>query len=278
MEIPSVKLISEPTVIPLASMELDPEGLNALYDWVKENRAECLPEEPEDRSRRGWSLFPHEGREGTGNELLGEIAGRTCYMSFGAKAGRKSNAAYLAHTQAGPHPHRSILYHPKMSFFLGGISRALSHELIRHYVGADREEEGSPSQESTRYTEHPGSFVIPPRIAGNPTAIREFRGNVTEAYREYRRYLDAETRRYREENGSDPKGLERKRIYEDAAMRLPASASTSFVWTTNPIAIRKLLSERADESANLEIARLARKWAATCELRWPGFFPAEVNR
>ena len=40
---------------------------------------------------------------------------------------RKSNADYIAHTQQGDVPHASILYHAKMSFFIAGVSRRVSH-------------------------------------------------------------------------------------------------------------------------------------------------------
>src|SRR5580693_6100021 len=137
-----------PTIFPLAEMSLSMIGVEGMLEWVRSHRPECIPEGCDD----GMALFPHggvdeaSGRELTANELLVELAGRKCYDSFGDKAGRKSNAEYIANTQGGDIPHASILYHAKMAFFFGGISRRVSHEIIRNYVGADREEEGSPSQ------------------------------------------------------------------------------------------------------------------------------------
>lgn len=270
-----VRLITAPVVIPMMEMAFIPGALRALADWVREYRPECLPGEADPE---GWDLFPHdgteEGRTLTANELYAELCGRNCYHSYGAAAGRKTNSAYIAHSQSGRVPHRSILYHPKMSFFVAGVSRHLTHELMRHYVGADRDQEGSPSQESTRYTLSPGHFVVPPRVLeAGAGAVEEFRVRVQSAYTNYRTYVEGELAHYaRNHDGTAPRGLERKRIYEDAATILPHSVATSVMWTTNPIAAGKMFTEREDESAGLEFRRLAGVWRRECA-RWANLFP-----
>jgi thymidylate synthase (FAD) len=281
----TIRLITEPTVIVLADMRLDTSGMNELLDWVQDYRPECVPDElPADEYHRAMSLFPHHGRqeapnqyaaagrEITNNELLVELAGRECYHSYGLKAGRKSNAEYIAHTQSGSIPHASIMYHAKMTFFLAGISRRVSHELIRHYVGADRSEEGSPSQESTRYTFHPGHFAVPPYVVENDRTD-VFRVVMQQAYDCYLAFVESEVAIYEAHHGSKPTGLDRKRIYEAAAGLLPMQACTSLVWTTNPMALAKLFRERCDISADREFSRFAVKWRAIAEARWPNLFP-----
>jgi len=196
-----------------------------------------------------------------------------CYHSYGAKAGKKSNAQYIAHTQSGAVPHRSIMYHAKMTFFVGGISRRVSHELIRHYVGADRSEEGSPSQESTRYTHHPGHFVVPPKMAEDGNAVEQFMASMSSAYTAYHEYIEREVEAYRAASGEEPKGLSRKRIYEAAAGLLPMQAATSLVWTANPVSLAKMFLERTDESSDAEFRRLALHWQKLCVARWPNLFP-----
>lgn len=268
-----VTALFQPTVILLAEMSLVPQGLDDLVEWVGDYRPECLPgEDP-----TGADLFPHDGTEDgrtlTGNELLVELSGRNCYLSYGLKAGKKSNAQYIAHTQSGAVPHRSIMYHAKMTFFVGGISRRVSHELIRHYVGADRSEEGSPSQESTRYTHHPGHFVVPPKMMGDGNAVEQFMASMSSAYTAYHEYIDRETEAYRAASGEEPKGLSRKRIYEAAAGLLPMQAATSLVWTANPVSLAKMFAERTDETSDAEFQRLALRWQKLCVARWPNLFP-----
>jgi thymidylate synthase ThyX len=196
-----------------------------------------------------------------------------CYNSFGLKAGKKENADYIANTQQGDIPHASIMYHAKMSFFIGDVSRRVSHELIRNYVGADRDEEGNPSQESTRYTHHPGHFIVHPRTeAGGAESVEQFRQDMQSAYDAYLRYISREVEAYRAQHGKDPQQIDRKRIYECAADRLPMACATSWIWTTNPIALAKLFRERANEHADLEFQRFAYKWKALCLRRWPNLF------
>jgi thymidylate synthase ThyX len=162
-----------------------------------------------------------------------------------------------------------------MTFFLAGISRRVSHELIRHYVGADRSEEGSPSQESTRYTFHPGHFAVPPYvIARGLSAATGFHQAMESAYSNYLAFINREETLWESAHGKKPTAIDRKRIYEAAAGLLPMQACTSMVWTTNPLALSKLFSERCSEAADAEFQRFALKWRAVAEARWPNLFRA----
>lgn len=274
-------LTGGPIVTCIAEMQLDPDGVCEMADWVREKRPECLPSEYdsfEHSANKANSLFPHDGydqgRAVTDNELLVELSGRKCYDSFGLKAGKKTNREYIANTQKGDIPHASIMYHAKMTFFVAGISRRVSHELIRHYVGADRDEEGSPSQESTRYVEHAGRYIAHPFFIDDEVALENFRDACRENYTRYLGYITRQRDVYRmEHGGEDPKGLDRKRIFESASPYLMHSCETSFIWTTNPIALAKLLRERDNEAADLEFARLAKVWKRLAVKRWPNLFP-----
>jgi thymidylate synthase (FAD) len=276
-------LIGDPVVAPIAEMRLTVPGLDELIDWVAGHRPECLPHEQKHDDPVAWrELFPHpleeEGRPLSWNELLVELAGRKCYDSFGLKAGKKTNAEYIANTQAGDIPHASILYHAKMTFFIAGVSRRVSHELIRNYVGADRDEEGNPSQESTRFTHHYGFYVAHPYILGleEPERTLELGAFTHEMEQNYDGYLTFVRRRigtYEDAHGATPKGLDRKRIYEAASPYLSHACETSFIWTTNPMALAKMFRERDNEGADLEFRRLARAWKKLCLERWPNLFP-----
>jgi thymidylate synthase (FAD) len=255
-------------------MELEPTGVGEMIKWVRSRRPECLPDGSSEHALSNMmALFPHEDAV-SDNELLVELAGRKCYDSFGLKAGRKSNREYIANTQAGDVPHASIMYHAKMSFFIAGVSRRVSHELIRHYVGADRTEEGSPSQESTRYVEHSGCYIAHPAILDKSDELDCFKSAMSRNYAEYRDYIQRRTEAYQRDHvGAKPIGMERKRIFESASPYLSHACETSFIWTTNPIALAKMFKERDNEAADLEYLRLARKWKKVCFEHWPNLFP-----
>jgi len=289
-------LTGEPTVEIIAAMKLRPVGIEAMMHWVGTHRPECLPDDPEDQSWR--SLFPHSLEEATpndndsmvaqtraltDNELLVELAGRLCYHSFGKKAGKKSNKEYIANTQQGDIPHSSITYHAKLVFFFGGISRRVSHELIRNYVGADRTEEGAPSQESTRFTHHYGFFIEPPKYSSEEfdyagavhrrMMSNHFKESMQVAYDNYLAAVDTECAAFEVLHKKKPTSLDKKRIYEAASSFLPHQAETSFLWSTNVAAIAKLVRERANNAADLEIQRFARKLRRVAVDECPNLFP-----
>jgi thymidylate synthase (FAD) len=294
-------ITEEPTVEIIAEMAIDWHGVKGMAEWVKDRRPECLPDYEPISSRKEWEeywygrdtppesvLFPHylereeptientrnDNLELTSNALLAELAGRKCYDSFGEKAGRKSNKEYIAHTQEGEIPHASILYHAKFTFFFAGISRRVSQEMMRNYVGSDRDQEGSPSQESTRYTEQTGVFIAHPRIIGDETEMLLYRADMQEAYDSYLEFMERQVETYKDgHGGAEPKGMDRKRIYEAAIGRLPWDFETSFIWTTNPVALMKIFRERCDSAADLEFQRFAKKLRRVCFEREPNLFP-----
>ncbi|MBK9974040.1 MAG: FAD-dependent thymidylate synthase [Planctomycetes bacterium] len=111
-------------------------------------------------------------------QRIPELAGRICYMSFGDKQGRKDNKSYLGHIlEVG---HGSVLEHTVYSLLLTGISRSLTHELIRHRAGFGY------SQLSQRYVdEGDANFVVPPAVQGNSElekSLREFCDHAVKVY------------------------------------------------------------------------------------------------
>lgn len=284
-------ITGEPTVVVLADMKLDDAGVLAMAEWVARNRPGCVP-------ATGFSqildLLPHDGKEPvtgeggtvlyhrvvTDNELLAELAGRKCYDSFAEKGAKRTNGQYLESMWTGRIPHRSTGYHPKMTFFFADVSRRVSHELIRNYVGADRDEEGSPSQESTRYTEFPGYYVAHPEDAADSVLLPLFAQTAEQNYRCYLGVMEAKVESFRLRNGGvEPKGMDRKRIFESCSGWLMHSIATSFIWTTNPMALGKLFMERVDSAADMEMRRFAAALYLVSTARWPNLFvhlPPEV--
>lgn len=277
------RFIEAPIIDVLAEQRISHDGLGTILDWLQSRDPRCLPEKRDYATHpTRMSLLLPGMRPGAGglpadtcsdNEHLAELAGRLCYRSFGDAAGRRSNDEYLEHIFSMDPLHASIAYHAKMTFFFAGVSRKFSHQFIRNYVGSDRTEEGSPSQESTRFCEHTGYYVIPPyALDAGAESLEAFKAAARTNWVSYQSLLRTEWDRFTRANGAEPKGMDRKRILEACSSALSQDSETSFVWTTNPIALRKFLHERCHPAADREIARFAEKLKALCLLRWPAFF------
>lgn len=300
---PKVSILrGPPVVVLLAQMELNSGGLSEVYDYYEDRRPDCVSEK-QLGMELPWAMLPHDQDDWphdiadqkpsveewaaekpqrlSDNAVLCEIAGRSCYASFGSKAGRKTNKQYLEHIHDVKHA--SVIYHAKMSFFLAGISRRVSHELIRTYVGADRTEEGSPSQESTRFTHHTGYFIEPPYIEGIKDIGERYRereafeATCQQSYNNYKGFIKRQVQSYKDRNkGKEPRSLKRKRIFEAASGYLHHSCETSMVWTTNPMALTKQFFERTTKYTDLEYVRFAARLMDVAYNAGPNLFPDTV--
>src|SRR3954471_5521606 len=93
---------------------------------------------------------------GTDSERLIAHAGKGCYDSYGHDGRPISD--HIKGLIASLHG--SVLEHANVSFFIAGISRGCSHEIVRHRAGF------AYSQRSTRYTrEDEASIVLDPFFA-----------------------------------------------------------------------------------------------------------------
>lgn len=288
MKTPQATIITEdPIVEVIASMRLEHDGIMKMAQWVQQYRPHCVPE---GGFQDIMDLVPHDGldidpfyqippggvpkmRQVTDNELLCEFAGRKCYDSFADAGAKRTNGEYLRSMWEGRIPHRSTGYHAKISFFFAHISRRVSHELIRNYVGSDRDEEGSPSQESTRFTHHPGVYIAHPYYLDNPEELLRFTRRAQLNYEEYVETIQRKVAWFENTHGKKPVGLDKKRIYESTAGDLLMECGTSFIWTTNPMALNKFFHERDDEAADMEMCRFARAVKRVSLERWPNLFP-----
>jgi len=279
-----VTLVFNPIVERIAETRMLKENLPKVMEWLAHRRPKCLP----DNYSKWEELFPHRGRRFpddpssailvNDDELLVEFAGRKCYDSFGdIVSGQKTNDGYIKNTQAHYPPHRSIMYHPHITYFFAGISRRMAKELQRNYIGHAKDEEGSPSQESTRYTHHYGYYVVHPRDCNSEQSVDAFRAACQVNYDTYECYIKNQSYEYKSKYGKSPRGLDWKRIYECAAGLLNGQAETSFVWTTNPVAEMKLWNERCSEAADLEFQRFARVWRTAAVNISPNLYPGVSN-
>ncbi len=158
-----------------------------------------------------------------GGEALAEFAGRACYQSWSKPNPRTAtNAGYLRHLlEVG---HLSVLEHGSVSFYISGISRSCTHELIRH-------RHFSYSQLSQRFVrENDANVVIPPAIAGDARLEALF-AKATEASRgAYAELLEA----LEEKLADEPNGPVRNKQARQAARSvLPNATETRVVVTGN---------------------------------------------
>ena len=119
-----------------------------------------------------------------GGEALVEFAGRACYQSWDKPNPRTAtNAGYLRHIlEVG---HLSLLEHANVTFYITGISRSCTHELIRH-------RHFSYSQLSQRFVpEHDSNVVAPPAIEGDAHLEALFTEATDASRKAYGELLDA---------------------------------------------------------------------------------------
>ncbi len=182
-----------------------------------------------------------------GGQALVEFAGRACYQSW-SKPNVKTatNAGYLRHIiDVG---HFSVLEHASVSFYITGISRSCTHELIRH-------RHFSYSQLSQRYVpDHDSRVVIPPGLEDDPELqqlLKQAADTTRATYTELLARLEAKFT-------DQPNALLRRKQARQAARAvLPNATETRIVVTGNYRAWRHFIAMRASEHADVEIRRLA---------------------
>lgn len=187
------------------------------------------------------------GTDADGGEALAEFAGRACYQSWSKPNPRTAtNAGYLRHLlEVG---HLSVLEHGSVSFYITGISRSCTHELIRH-------RHFSYSQLSQRFVrENDANVVVPPAIAGD-AHLEELFAKATAASRDaYAELLAA----LEDKLADVPNGPVRNKQARQAARSvLPNATETRVVVTGNYRAWRHFVEMRATEHADVEIRQVA---------------------
>ncbi len=179
-------------------------------------------------------------------EHLVEVAGRVCYMSF-ARPRPGGNATYLGHIlEVG---HGSVLEHAAWNLLFTGVSRSLTHELIRHRAG------WGYSQLSQRYVdESVAEYVEPDAIAGDPELHRLWLEAVGQAHRAYVRLTEKLLEKFQDE---PDRTLRRKLARQAARSVLPNATETKIFVTANARALRHFIELRGSRHAETEIRKLA---------------------
>ncbi len=177
-----------------------------------------------------------------GPEGLLEHAGRSCYRSVP----RGQPGKFLqARIREG---HESIIEHAIVTFDITGISRACSHQLVRHRIA-------SYSQESQRYVDMTApEFVVPPSVGENPQARAVWDEFTDQATSTYHRLRELGVRK------------------EDARFVLPNATATRIIVTMNFRALRHLFSVRCERAAQWEIRALALEMLRQVHIYAPSVF------
>ena len=178
-----------------------------------------------------------------------EVSARLCYMSFGR--GRRDIADFIGNLLRSKDG--SVLEHINYGFVATGVSRSLSHELVRHRAGF------AYSQRSQRYVDESScAFVIPPALLApgmkNARAVFELLADRSaEGYETLSEHL---------QDTVDPTDFDsptdaRKAVRQATRSVLPNAAETKMFITANVRAWRHFIEMRASPFADVEIRRLA---------------------
>ncbi len=227
-------------------------------------------------------------------ELGIELAGRLCYMSFGTKAGSKTNQDYIDNLlgklkdgtfREGP-AHGAVVEHENYSFIVAGASRGWSHEQVRHRVGF------AYSQLSTRYCDYEQeetesgdwepAYCIPPLGQLSQQTINEFQNAFHLAKDCYIRCLhsimnDLENNEQFQEVLNKLSSKDRARALRKAARGaarevLPNATEALMYMTANARAIWNTIVLRASGEAEAVIRNIYVQIARIMEVEMPHTF------
>lgn len=153
--------------------------------------------------------------------------------------------------------HTSPVEHVSFSFGIEGVSRSLTHQLVRHRVA-------SYSQKSQRYvTEGQFRYIVPPAIEEDKEAMNLFIKTMEieqNAYDSLVKILkDKHYKNYIIENIDDKKArsMAEKRAIEDARYVLPNACETKIIATMNARELLHFFNHRCCQRAQWEIRELA---------------------
>ncbi len=129
--------------------------------------------------------------------------------------------------------HTSTIEHASFTFSIEGVSRALTHELVRHRIA-------SYSQQSQRYINAKKfGFVTPPKISSNKEALKIYDDTIKDLAEKYEKLIAL--------------GISK----EDARFILPNAADVKIVVTMNARSLFNFLSRRMCNRAQWEIRTMA---------------------
>ena len=145
--------------------------------------------------------------------------------------------------------HQSPIEHVNFTFGVEGVSRSLSHQLVRHRIA-------SYSQQSQRYVKlNQFEYVVPPEIDNNKEAKAIFIRNMEESQNTYDKLVGILKEKHIK-NGTIEKLAEKKAI-EDARYVFPNACETKVIFTMNARSLINFFNHRCCTRAQWEIREMA---------------------
>ena len=179
-----------------------------------------------------------------------EAAARLCYMSYGK--GRTNIQSFLSNLLQSKHG--SIFEHVNYGFIIAGVSRSLTHELIRHRAGF------AYSQLSQRYVDSSRlEVVVPPLLDDNATDKAQYIWieGVKDIFHAYNQLVSELDELLPPATNFAENTKRRKQLRETSRALFPNAVETKIFVTGNVRAWRHFIELRASIHADVEIRRLA---------------------
>jgi thymidylate synthase (FAD) len=138
--------------------------------------------------------------------------------------------------------HYSPIEHASFVFAVEGISRACSHQLVRHRLA-------SFSQQSQRYVSEDAGFdyIVPPSIENDPELKGYFEESMEMAQKTYNHIV----------RKLEARGLKGEAANQDARFVLPNACETKIMITMNARELLHFFSQRCCHRAQWEIREMA---------------------
>lgn len=168
--------------------------------------------------------------------------------------------------------HASPIEHASFTFAIEGVSRALTHQLVRHRMA-------SFSQKSQRYvTEGQFNYIVPYEIANIPEAKEEYIRAMENAQHSYDVIAEKLIEKHKHELMAEGKSekqaanMAEKQGIEDARFVLPNACETKIVVTMNIRELLHFFNQRCCMRAQWEIRACAIAMLVECRKVAPILF------
>lgn len=195
-------------------------------------------------------------------EKIVAVAAKLCYSKTGTASilegltDDKINKFIEKLTSIG---HESPIEHVSFTFAVEGVSRVLTHQLVRHRIA-------SYSQQSQRYVKlDQFEYIIPPMIKKDKIAFEIFKQAMKEDQQHYDALVDQLESTYIDDFLSQGLSLKKakqdatKKAIEDARFVFPNACETKIVFTMNARTLIHFFKHRCCERAQWEIREMADK-------------------